>query len=61
MYQLQDSTGTIWVLTNKADLRLEDQILIQGKVRYHSIPIEGKDFGEVYVEEQQQLERIPAR
>jgi len=61
MYQLQDSTGKIWVLTNKADLRLQDQILIQGKVRYHSIPIEGKDFGEVYVEEQQQLERIPTR
>lgn len=50
MYQLQDATGSIWVLTKKTDLK-PTELLIKGKVRYQSIPIAGKDFGEVYVEE----------
>ena len=61
MYQLQDSTGSIWVLTKKNDLQLKDRVLIKGKVHYQSIPIAGKDFGEVYVEEQQQLEQMSVR
>jgi hypothetical protein len=59
VYQLQDSTGSIWVLTNQTSLQLEDKVLIKGNIRYRSIPLAGKDFGEVYVEEQKQLERIP--
>lgn len=58
-YQLQDSTGTIWVLTNQAGLQLEDKVLIKGNIHYQSIPLAGKDFGEVYVHEQEQLERTP--
>lgn len=57
VYQLQDTTGSIWVLTKNTNLQLGEQILIKGKVRYQSIPIGGKDFGEVYVQEEQQLER----
>ena len=55
VYQLQDSTGTIWVLTNQTSIQQGDEVLVKGKVRYQSIPVVGKDFGEVYVEEQQQL------
>jgi len=36
-YQLQDSTGTIWVLTNQG-LQLEDKVLIKGNIHYQSIP-----------------------
>lgn len=61
VYQLQDSTGTTWVLTNQTNLQMEDKVLIKGKVRYQSIPLAGKDFGEIYVEEQEQLERAPTR
>lgn len=61
VYQLQDLTGTIWVSTNQSDLWPGDRVLVKGKLRYQSIPLAGKDFGEFYVEEQQQLERIPAR
>lgn len=57
MYQLQDTTGSIWVLTKNTNLRRGEQVLIKGKVRYQGIPIGGKDFGEVYVQEEQQLER----
>jgi hypothetical protein len=60
VYQLQDATGTIWVLTNQTGLQPQDKLLIKGNVRYQSIPLAGKDFGEVYVEEQQRLERTPA-
>lgn len=57
VYQLQDATGSIWVLTKNTNLQLAKQVLIKGKVRYQNIPIGGKDFGEVYVQEEQQLER----
>ncbi len=56
-YQLQDSTGTIWVLTALNTMESGDRILIKGELRYQSIPLGGKDFGEVYVEEQEQIER----
>lgn len=55
VYQLQDQTGTIWVLTNQTTPQPGDKVLVKGKVRYQSIPLAGKDFGEVYVEEQEQL------
>lgn len=61
VYQLQDSTGTIWVLTNQTTPQPGDRVLIKTQVRYQSIPLAGKEFGEVYVEEQEQLDRIPAR
>ena len=62
-YQLQDGTGTIWVLTNQALPQLGDEVLLKGEVRYKSITLKelaGKDLGEVYVEEMEQLKRTPA-
>jgi len=32
-------------------------MLVKGKLRYQSIPLAGKDFGELYVEEQERLIR----
>ena len=60
MYQLQDASGRIWVLTEQKNLQLNDEVRIKGNVRYQSIPLAGKDFGEVYVQEQQQLEHTLA-
>ncbi|MBW4637362.1 MAG: DNA-binding protein [Gloeocapsa sp. UFS-A4-WI-NPMV-4B04] len=60
MYQLQDPSGKIWVLTDQKDLQLNDKVLIKGNVHYQSIPLAGKDFGEAYVRQQQQLEHTPA-
>jgi hypothetical protein len=62
-YQLQDGTGTIWVLTNQALPQLGDEVLLKGEVRYKSITLKelaGTDLGEVYVEEMEQLKRSPA-
>ncbi|GAC1490896.1 MAG: hypothetical protein NVS2B14_03180 [Chamaesiphon sp.] len=60
-YELQDTTGSIWVITNHTLPAKGDEVLIEGKVQYQSIPIGGKDLGEVYVQEQEQLERRAAQ
>lgn len=60
VYQLQD-TGTIWVLTNQTTPMSGDQVLIKAQVVYQSIPLAGKEFGEVYAIQQEQLERTPAQ
>ncbi|MFM7425693.1 MAG: hypothetical protein ACKO7W_11990 [Elainella sp.] len=59
IYELQDETGKIWVLSPKANLQTGTSILIQGQVRYESIEIEGQNLGEAYIEEQQQLPPSP--
>jgi stress response protein SCP2 len=51
-YQIDDSTGKIWVVTNQTGLGEGDQVVIKGKVRRQSIPLGGKEYGEVYIEEE---------
>ncbi len=51
-YQISDSTGKIWVVTNQKNLGEGAQVVIKGKVRYQSIPLAGKELGEVYLEEE---------
>ncbi|BAY13335.1 hypothetical protein [Calothrix sp. NIES-2098] len=50
-YQIDDSTGKIWVVTNQNKLAKGEQVVIKGKVRYQSIPLAGQELGEVYLEE----------
>ena len=52
VYQINDSTGKIWVITNQTGLREGDQVVIKGQLRYQNIPLGGKEYGEVYLEEQ---------
>ncbi|MBD2528342.1 hypothetical protein H6G97_01725 [Nostoc flagelliforme FACHB-838] len=51
-YEISDSTGKIWVVTNQKNLGEGSQVVIKGKVRYRSIPLAGKELGEVYLEEE---------
>ncbi|MEH2249011.1 hypothetical protein [Nostoc sp.] len=51
-YEINDSTGKIWVVTNQKNLAKGAQVVIKGKVRYRSIPLAGKELGEVYLEEE---------
>ncbi|MEH1786600.1 hypothetical protein [Nostoc sp.] len=51
-YKINDSTGKIWVVTNQKNLGEGSQVVIKGKVRYRSIPLAGKELGEVYLEEE---------
>ncbi|MCU0569220.1 MAG: hypothetical protein MUF49_21930 [Oculatellaceae cyanobacterium Prado106] len=57
VYQLEDATGAIWVLTpNTTRPQVGDRISIKGQVQYESIPVGGLELGEAYIKEQEQLE-----
>lgn len=60
-YELEDPTGTVWVLTRDDLPSSGDTILLKGQVKYQSIPIAGKELGEVYIEAQKQLERVSSQ
>jgi hypothetical protein len=34
-----------------------DEVLIKGQLQFQSIPVGGQDLGEVYIQEEQQLQR----
>jgi len=53
-YEVQDSTGTIWVLTEQPVP--DGHILLRGKVRYQVVPIDNQDVGEAYILEEKRLE-----
>ena len=52
IYQLKDSTGAIWVLTRRQIVRSGEAIQIQGQVRFQSVPVQGLEFGEAYIQEE---------
>ncbi len=54
-YQLQDSTGTILVVTKDKFPPKDKELLIKGKVEYQSIPLGGQELGEVYLKEEKRL------
>ncbi|MFP5271812.1 hypothetical protein [Coleofasciculus sp.] len=56
-YQLQDTTGKIWVVSNQELPNVGDQVVIGGQLQFQSIPIGGQEMGEVYLQETEQLER----
>ncbi len=60
-YKLQDATGTIWIITNETVPDVGDEVLIKGQLQFRSIPLGGQEFGEVYVQEQEVLQRRAAQ
>lgn len=61
-YQLQDDTGSVWVLTHGALPQSGEEIIIKGQVEFQSILIAGQELGEFYVlqlEQVQNGESIP--
>lgn len=54
-YELKDNTGTITVVTKESFPKQKQEIVIQGKVLYKSVPAGGQEFGEFYIEEQKRL------
>jgi hypothetical protein len=57
-YQLQDSSGSIWVISPNRP-NVGDILLIRGQTRYEAIIVTGQDRGEVYIQEQEVIERQP--
>ncbi|MTJ46991.1 hypothetical protein [Dolichospermum sp. UHCC 0259] len=50
-YQINDSTGKIWVITNQGNFQVGEQVVLKGNVQYQSVPLAGKEHGEVYLKE----------
>lgn len=59
VYEVEDSTGAIWVLTKEPAPNQGDQVLIEGKVRHEDIFVNAQDFGEAYLVEQRRLKTEP--
>ncbi|MDJ0704277.1 MAG: hypothetical protein QNJ46_13410 [Leptolyngbyaceae cyanobacterium MO_188.B28] len=57
IYQLQDNTGSIWVMTPTPAPKVGEEILIKGLIHYEAIPVAGEDLGEHYIEEQEQIQQ----
>ncbi|WP_139240571.1 hypothetical protein [Geitlerinema sp. PCC 9228] len=56
-YLLQGKTGKIWVSTSSASLPLEGtQVVVQGKLDYRQITIEGREMGQRYLREEKREE-----
>ena len=51
MYQIEDSTGKIWVLTNQKGWKVGEKVVVKAIPQYESIPISGAELGKVYLEE----------
>lgn len=51
MYQIDDSTGKVWVLTNQKGWKVGDKVVVKALPRYESIPVSGAELGKLYLEE----------
>nr|WP_290223244.1 hypothetical protein [Trichocoleus desertorum] len=54
-YEIQDRTGSIWIVTQKQAPKSGEAVLVKGRVRYQQIPSGNKSLGEIYIEEQTKL------
>lgn len=54
-YQIEDSTGRIWVVTQKKAPALGQIITIEGKIEYQSLPFAERELGDFYLIELEQL------
>ncbi|MEM8503482.1 MAG: hypothetical protein AAF716_10060 [Cyanobacteria bacterium P01_D01_bin.1] len=52
LYQLQDATGSLWVVTNQSDPAVGEIATVSGTVKYEAIVVDEIDAGEVYLQEQ---------
>lgn len=60
-FELQDATGTVWVVTKEKLPVSGSEVKMTGKVRYQRILLDGKEQGTVYVEHQGTLEVTPEK
>jgi len=51
-YEVQDNTGSVWVVTGRAVPAIGSQVNVQGKVRLQKINLAGQDQSAVYIEQQ---------
>ncbi|MDB9459794.1 hypothetical protein PN480_02805 [Dolichospermum circinale CS-1225] len=49
-YQINDSTGKIWIITNQGNFRVGENVVLKGNVQYKKISLAGKEYGGIYLE-----------
>lgn len=52
VYQLQDATGNLWVVSSDTELKPGESVRIRGRVRFESIVLEGEEHGAIYLDAQ---------
>ena len=60
LYQLQDGSGEIWVLSPQAPPSLGTQVTIRARLHYESILMADQEVGEHYAEELERLATPPS-
>lgn len=51
LYQIEDTTGQLWVLSTDASPNQGDIVRVSGSLRYEEVVINGADIGDYYLEE----------
>jgi uncharacterized protein YdeI (BOF family) len=51
LYELEDSTGRIWVLTGSSEPIVGESARVEGVLNYEQILVDGMDMGEYYLQE----------
>lgn len=52
VYELQDDSGKVWVLTRQQVPKAGAEVVVKGKVLYKPILINGKEQGSIYLEQE---------
>jgi len=59
LYEVQDETGSLWVLTEQSEPVVGAIAKVEGIIRYESIVVGEIDAGSIYLEEQIYEEKNP--
>lgn len=51
-YEVQDESGSVWVVTSRSIPAIGSAVTLQGKVRLQKIDLAGQDQSAVYIEQQ---------
>lgn len=58
LYQIEDDSGSLWVLTSSLPPSVGTQVTLKAQVQYESILMQGMDIGEHYALELERLNVI---
>ena len=54
-YEIEDSTGSIWVITETTPPASGTEIQVAGQLKFHDLQLGSSNFGEIFISEQQTL------
>ncbi|AFY40488.1 hypothetical protein Lepto7376_4380 [[Leptolyngbya] sp. PCC 7376] len=55
-YEITDSTGSIWVITETSPPASGTKIQVAGQLKFHDLQLGNSNFGEIFITENQTLE-----